>query len=96
MKRMPSVLVSTPPSPRTDSVTNNPRTEGGQTIPVGWNCKNSISTKFPPAFKASAWPSPVPSQELEVILNVLPTPPVARITAGASKRTSLPLSRQYP
>jgi hypothetical protein len=84
IKRSPLLLVRIPPSPRTDSVTKIPRTDGGQTIPVGWNCKNSISTKLAPAFKASAWPSPVPSHEFEVILNVFPTPPVAMITAGAS------------
>ena len=94
MKRSPTLLVRTPPSPRTDSVTKIPRTDGGQTMPVGWNCKNSISTKLAPAFRARAWPSPVPSQEFEVILKVLPTPPVAITTAGASNKTSLPLSRQ--
>ena len=28
-------FVRTPPTPRTDSVTSNPRADGGQTIPVG-------------------------------------------------------------
>ena len=32
MNRRPSELRSTPPSPRTDSVTRIPATEGGQTI----------------------------------------------------------------
>ncbi|CAB5240242.1 unannotated protein [freshwater metagenome] len=96
MKRSPSELVKTPPSPRTDSVTKIPRTDGGQTIPVGWNCKNSMSTRFAPAFNASACPSPVPSQEFDVILKVFPTPPVAIITVGASNKTSAPVSRQYP
>ena len=50
--------------------------------------------KLAPALRASAWPSPVPSQEFEVILKVLPTPPVAIITVGASNKTSLPFSRQ--
>ncbi|CAB4841284.1 unannotated protein [freshwater metagenome] len=96
IKRSPSELVRIPPSPRTDSVTKIPRTDGGQTIPVGWNCRNSMSTRFAPALRASACPSPVPSHELEVILKVLPTPPVAITTAGASKRISSPVSRQYP
>ena len=96
INRSPRLLVRIPPSPRTDSVTKIPRTEGGQTIPVGWNCKNSISTKLAPALRASAWPSPVPSQEFDVILKVFPTPPVAIITAGASNKTSAPDSRQYP
>src|SRR5690606_19375311 len=38
-----------PPSPRTPSVTRMPRTEGGQTIPVGWNCTNSMSISSAPA-----------------------------------------------
>nr|BFE83484.1 hypothetical protein GCM10020093_060850 [Planobispora longispora] len=66
MKRLPSELRSTPPSPRTDSVTRMPRTDGGQTIPVGWNWMNSMLISFAPASSASAWPSPVYSQELEV------------------------------
>ena len=47
-----------------------------------------------PASSASACPSPVYSQEFEVTLNVLPIPPVASTTAGASNRTNRPLSRQ--
>ena len=47
-----------------------------------------------PARSASAWPSPVYSQELEVTLKVLPTPPVARMTAGASNSTNSPVSRK--
>ena len=93
IKRSPRLFVRTPPSPRTDSVTRMPRTDGGQTIPVGWNWRNSISLRFAPVLSASAWPSPVPSQEFDVILNALPTPPVAITTAGASKRISSPFSR---
>jgi hypothetical protein len=37
MKRRPWLFFSTPPSPRTPSVTRMPRTLGGQTMPVGWN-----------------------------------------------------------
>ena len=33
MNRLPSELRSTPPSPRTDSVTRMPFTDGGQTMP---------------------------------------------------------------
>ena len=94
MNRLPSELRSTPPSPRTDSVTSRPRTEMGQTMPVGWNWTNSMFSRFAPASRASASPSPVYSQELEVTLNVLPMPPVARITAGASKKTNFPVSRE--
>ena len=48
MKRLPSELFSTPPSPRTDSVTRMPFTDGGQTIPVGWNWTNSMFSKRRP------------------------------------------------
>ena len=49
MKRRPSLFLSTPPSPRTPSVTRMPRTLGGQTIPVGWNWMNSMSISSAPA-----------------------------------------------
>ena len=94
MNRSPSELRSTPPSPRTDSVTSSPLTDGGHTIPVGWNWTNSMLMSEAPARSARAWPSPVYSQEFDVTLNDLPMPPVARITAGASKRTKRPVSRQ--
>ena len=83
-----------PPSPRTDSVTSSPFTDGGQTMPVGWNCTNSMLISAAPARIASAWPSPVYSHEFEVTLNDLPMPPVARITVGASKMMKRPDSRQ--
>ena len=66
MKRLPAEFFSTPPSPRTDSVTRIPRTDGGQTIPVGWNCTNSMFTSVAPAASASECPSPVYSQEFDV------------------------------
>ena len=66
MKRRPSELRRTPPSPRTPSVTRMPRTDSGHTIPVGWNCTNSMSIMSAPAHAAMACPSPVDSQELEV------------------------------
>ena len=96
MKRLPSEFFSTPPSPRTPSVTRMPLTDGGQTIPVGWNWMNSMLISPAPARSASAWPSPVYSHEFEVTLNDLPMPPVARTTAGASNRMNFPVSRQYP
>ena len=68
MNRLPSELRSTPPSPRTDSVTSSPFTDGGQTIPVGCSWTNSMFSSFAPASSASAWPSPVYSHELEVTL----------------------------
>ncbi len=68
MNRLFSELRSTPPSPRTDSVTRMPLTLGGQTMPVGWNCRNSMLIRVAPARRASAWPSPVYSQEFEVTL----------------------------
>ena len=73
-----------------------PLTLGGHTMPVGWNWTNSMLIRDAPARSASACPSPVYSQELEVTLNDLPMPPVAMTTAGASNRTNRPLSRQYP
>ena len=94
MNRLPSELRSTPPSPRTDSVTSSPRTDSGQTMCVGWNWTNSMFSSLAPASSASAWPSPVYSQEFELTLNVLPIPPVASTTAGASKTTNCPRSRK--
>ena len=75
-------------------MTSSPLTEGGHTMPVGWNWTNSMLISEAPARSASAWPSPVYSQEFEVTLNDLPMPPVARITAGASNTTNRPVSRQ--
>ena len=63
-------------------------------MPVGWNCTNSMLISEAPARSASACPSPVYSQELEVTLNDLPMPPVARMTLGASNSTNRPVSRQ--
>lgn len=94
MNREPSEFLSTPPSPRTPSVTRMPLTLGGHTMPVGWNWMNSMLISDAPARSASAWPSPVYSQEFEVTLNDLPIPPVANTTAGASNTTNRPVSRQ--
>ncbi len=94
MNRLVSEFFSTPPSPRTPSVTRIPFTLGGHTMPVGWNWTNSMLINDAPARRASACPSPVYSQEFDVTLNDLPMPPVASTTAGASNRTKLPLSRQ--
>ena len=96
MNRLPSELRSTPPSPRTDSVTSSPATDSGQTMWVGWNCTNSMFSRVAPASRASACPSPVYSQELLVTLNVFPMPPVASTTAGASNTANRPVSRKYP
>ncbi len=63
-------------------------------MPVGWNWTNSMLTSEAPARSARACPSPVYSQELEVTWNDLPMPPVASTTAGASKTTNRPVSRQ--
>ncbi len=71
-----------------------PFTDGGHTMPVGWNWMNSMFSRLDPARSASAWPSPVYSQELEVTLNDLPMPPVASTTAGARNSTNRPDSRQ--
>src|SRR5581483_3946231 len=92
----PFEFLRIPPSPRTASVTRSPFTPGGQTIPVGWNCTNSISISSAPASYASACPSPVYSQEFDVILYALPIPPVARTTAFDLKIINLPVSLQYP
>ena len=94
MNRLPSEFFSTPPSPRTPSVTRMPFTLGGQTMPVGWNWTNSMLISVAPARSASACPSPVYSHEFDVTLNDLPMPPVASTTAGVSNRMKLPLSRQ--
>src|SRR5688500_16946219 len=86
MNRLPLEFLSTPPSQRTDSVTRMPLTEGGQTMPVGWNWRNSMLISVAPARRASAWPSPVYSQEFDVTLYDRPTPPGASPMAGASKK----------
>src|SRR5438034_3833846 len=96
MKRSPVLFFSVPPSPRTPSVTRMPRTEGGHTMPVGWNWTNSMSMRSAPAHKAIAWPSPVYSHEFDVIFQALPMPPVASTTAFALKSTNWPVFRQYP
>ncbi len=96
MNRLPSELRSTPPSPRTDSVTSRPFTDRGHTMPVGWNWTNSMFISDAPASSASACPSPLYSQEFEVTLKVRPMPPVARMTVGASNRTNRPVSLMYP
>src|SRR5580765_3521981 len=96
MNRLPSEFFSTPPSPRTDSVTRIPLTDGGQTMPVGWNWMNSMLMRLAPVLSARACPSPVYSHELLVTLKDLPMPPVARITTGAENATKRPDSRQYP
>src|SRR6266702_2964381 len=90
MNRLPSEFRSTPPSPRTDSVTSSPATEIGHTMWVGWNCTNSMFSSVAPASSASACPSPVYSHEFEVTLKVLPMPPVASTTVGASNTTNAP------
>ena len=94
MNRAPSEFFSTPPSPRTPSVTRMPFTLGGHTMPVGWNWMNSMLISDAPARSASECPSPVYSHEFDVTLNDLPIPPVARTTAGVSNRTNWPVSRQ--
>ena len=71
-----------------------PRTEGGQTIPVGWNWMNSMSISSAPQRAAIAWPSPVYSQEFDVICHALPMPPVASTTLLALKTMKRPFSRQ--
>jgi len=57
-----------PPSPRNRFGDEEAHDAGGQTIPVGWNWKNSMSISSAPASSAKAWPSPVYSQEFDVIL----------------------------
>ena len=50
---------------------------------VGWNWMNSMSLTATPAHSASATPSPVEPSGLVVALYRWPSPPVARMTAGA-------------
>src|SRR6266704_643885 len=82
MNRAPCEFFRTPPSPRTDSVTRMPLTDGGQTMPVGWNWRNSMLISVAPDRSANACPSPVYSQKFDVTLYDLPTPPVASTSAG--------------
>ena len=93
MKRVPSELRSTPPSPRTPSVTRMPRTDSGHTMPVGWNCTASMSITSAPAQIAMAWPSPTDSHEFEVYFHDLPIEPVARMKALAVKSFISPVGR---
>src|SRR5260370_9336276 len=88
MNRSPFLLRRIPPSPRTASVTRIPCTPGGHTMPVGWNCTNSMSISSAPASYASAMPSPVYSHELDVIGQALPIPPVARSEEHTSELQS--------
>ena len=94
MKRLPSELRRTPPSPRTPSVTRMPRTESGQTMPVGWNCTHSMSMTSAPAQMAMAWPSPTDSHEFDVYFHDLPMEPVARTNALAVNSTISPVGRR--
>src|SRR3954449_6263898 len=96
MNRLPAEFFRMPPSPRTLSVTRIPRTDGGHTIPVGWNWTNSMLTSVAPACRPRECPSPVYSHELDVTLKDLPIPPVASTTDGACQATNRPDSRQYP
>ncbi len=93
MKRVPSELRNTPPSPRTPSVTKMPRTLSGQTIPVGWNCTHSMSMTSAPAQMAMACPSPTDSHEFDVYFQDLPIEPVANTKALAVKATISPVGR---
>src|ERR1700722_13854890 len=93
MKRVPSELRRTPPSPRPPSVTRMPRTESGHTMPVGWNCTHSMSMTSAPAQMAMAWPSPTDSQLLEVYVQDLPIDPVAKMKDLAVKSNISPVGR---
>ncbi len=53
-----------------------------------------MSMRSAPASSPSVMPSPVYSQELEVIFQALPAPPVASTTALVLNKINLPLSRQ--
>ena len=94
MNRSPMALRRMPPSPRTASVTSSPRTPGGHTMPVGWNCTNSMSMSSAPASYASDWPSPLYSHEFDVTSYALPMPPVASTTALAANTIGRPVVRQ--
>ena len=72
MNRSPLLFRSVPPSPRTLG-DEDAAHAGGQTIPVGWNWTNSMSMRSAPARSAIAWPSPVYSQEFDVIAYDLPS-----------------------
>src|SRR5438552_3250898 len=53
MNRSPSLLRRMPPSPRTASVTSSPRTPGGQTMPVGWECPPKARWEMRPSLVRS-------------------------------------------
>ena len=53
-----------------------------------------MSMRSAPAHSDMAWPSPVDSHELEVYIQLLPTPPVAMTTALAVNTTNSPDGRQ--
>jgi hypothetical protein len=78
-----------------DSVTSRPRTEGGQTMPVGWNCRNSMLISVAPARRARAWPSPVYSQEFDVTLSSSCRPRRWRARSpGRRTRTNRPVAAE--
>ena len=97
MNRLPSVFRSTPPSPRTDSVTSRPRTDGGQTMPVGWNWTNSMFISVAPGQQGERVPV---AAVLPGVGRDLEGPPDA--AGGEDDRRRLeqdetcPVSRMYP
>ncbi len=91
MKRSPSALRRIPPSPRAASDRRMPR----PARPVGWNWKNSMSSSGRPRRYARAMPSPVRVWALDVVLKILPAPPVAKMIAFAWKTWISPVARSY-
>ena len=80
MNRLLSELRSTPPSPRTDSVTSSPRTDGGH---------HSGRVQLNELHVQQRGPGPSRHR-----VPVAPMPPVASTTAGASNSTNRPVSRK--
>ena len=73
MNRLPSQFFSMPPSPRTDSVTSSPFTDGRPHHAGRVELHElHVHQRRRPARSASAWPSPVYSHEFDVTLNDFP------------------------
>ena len=88
MNRSPSALRRMPPSPRAASEIRMP----SPARPVGWNWKNSMSSSGSPLRNTMPSPSPVRVCAFEVVLKILPAPPVASTTDLAWKTWISPVA----
>ena len=88
MKRSPSLLRRMPPSPRAPSVSRIPIFQ----MPVGWNWKNSMSSRGKPRRYTIPMPSPVSVSAFDETLKTFPKPPVENTTLLAWKTCNSPVA----